>query len=448
MARAIAAWILAAWSASSPAAGPIEFEKRVLEFKPSRADLTVGIAIINVLAPESDLSINGAEPVRQRDVELKQVGLDKFEMPKLKFTPVGDNPDALCLGVKVWFNELPNESDSPFYAITDDRYALVSYCTKEHREARARHSKNRVATLEEFRERLKKPFALNMRTRQVPWRPKLVVNEDGTLYFHSFFIGRYPGRSVHKRGIWRMATDKTLEKIPVPRLARVPPWPNRVREMPDERFAWLARWTLATFLNPDSVAIDANGHVYVGVLDRGRDELLHRLAKFDPEGNRITLAGSQIGFADGKGEAAQFASISAITVGPDGTVYVADGNPKFGSRIRKVAADGTVTTLAGGAQFGLKDGVAEEARFWFPNDLALAKNGDLYIADPVNNAVRVLTESGKVKTVVKTERPSGAAIGLSGGEIYVLEARTASTRVRKLVDGQLETLVVIDDTSK
>ena len=117
----------------------------------------------------------------------------------------------------------------------------------------------------------------------------------------------------------------------LPDLRRVPPWPERIRGLPLE---W--HRALVTLAHTDPVAMDADGHLYLAVHDREDGALRYRLAKFDREGRRTTLAGSTTGFADGQGEAAQFASISAIAVGPSGAVYLADGNPQVGSRIRRV----------------------------------------------------------------------------------------------------------------
>lgn len=77
-------------------------------------------------------------------------------------------------------------------------------------------------------------------------------------------------------------------------------------------------------------------------------------------------------------------------------------------------------TLAGSDTPGFVDGPAAMARFNGPLGLALAPNGDLYIADTENNAIRVLTTAGVVRTVGRlTDRPSAVAIA-ANGDVYVL----------------------------
>jgi murein DD-endopeptidase MepM/ murein hydrolase activator NlpD len=71
----------------------------------------------------------------------------------------------------------------------------------------------------------------------------------------------------------------------------------------------------------------------------------------------------------------------------------------YNDRIRRIAVNGEVTTIAGGGRAGLADGEAAQALFNTPCGLALAANGDLYIADTGNSAVRKLGKDGKVSTI-------------------------------------------------
>jgi DNA-binding beta-propeller fold protein YncE len=77
-------------------------------------------------------------------------------------------------------------------------------------------------------------------------------------------------------------------------------------------------------------------------------------------------------------------------------VYVAD---TYNDRIRRIATNGDVTTIAGGKRAGLADGAAAQALFDTPTGLAISAAGDLYIADTGNNAVRKLDKNGNVSTV-------------------------------------------------
>lgn len=111
-----------------------------------------------------------------------------------------------------------------------------------------------------------------------------------------------------------------------------------------------------------------------------------------------TFAGTpgQIGSADGKGSQAQFSSPFGIAVDSAGIVYVADtGN----STIRRIAPDGTVTTIAGKpGKAGSLDGVVTSALFKRPEALCPDLLGGLYIADTGNYTIRYISSTGVVST--------------------------------------------------
>ena len=128
--------------------------------------------------------MNGAQPKTAR-LYLKQVGKNKFELPavKIEFSSK-ELGGPLYLTAKVWFNELTNQYDSPFYEHVRDRYALVSYCTKKDDDpskVNARLGANRVASLKEFRDRLGKPFVikLNQRPLREEWGRWPMINNSG-----------------------------------------------------------------------------------------------------------------------------------------------------------------------------------------------------------------------------------------------------------------------------
>ncbi|MDP1916731.1 MAG: hypothetical protein Q8L14_10815 [Myxococcales bacterium] len=86
----------------------------------------------------------------------------------------------------------------------------------------------------------------------------------------------------------------------------------------------------------------------------------------------------------------------------------------------RVLSPGGIQTLAGGATAGFVDGPAGIARFNGPLGLTKAPNGDLYIADTENNAIRVLTTAGVVRTVGRlTDRPAAVAVA-PNGDVFVL----------------------------
>ena len=146
----------------------------------------------------------------------------------------------------------------------------------------------------------------------------------------------------------------------------------------------------AAFNTPSGIALDKQGNVYVA--DTGN----HAIRKIAVDGTVSTLAGSGVaGYADGQGAQAQFNGPVGVAVDETGVVYVAD---TYNDRIRKIAPDGTVTTLAGGAGPGFVDGIGEAAQFDTPCGIAVGKDG-IYIADTSNDAVRRINADGSVVTI-------------------------------------------------
>src|SRR5215216_4531199 len=81
-----------------------------------------------------------------------------------------------------------------------------------------------------------------------------------------------------------------------------------------------------------------------------------RVTTLAGDGSPLVRDGKQSAFSDPFG----------IAIGSDGTIYVADAGEN--NRIRKIAPDGTVTTLAGGAE-GFADGAGDKAQFNTPSAL-------------------------------------------------------------------------------
>lgn len=151
--------------------------------------------------------------------------------------------------------------------------------------------------------------------------------------------------------------------------------------------------TAASFNTPSGIALDKHGNVYVA--DTGN----HVIRKIAPDGTVTTLAGSGIaGFADGQGAQAQFNGPVGVAVDEEGVVYVAD---TYNDRIRRIAPDGTVATLAGSGVPGIADGAGELAQFDTPCGIAIGKDG-IYIADSRNDAIRRINPDGTVITLALT----------------------------------------------
>lgn len=151
--------------------------------------------------------------------------------------------------------------------------------------------------------------------------------------------------------------------------------------------------TAATFNLPHDVAVDSAGNVFVA------DANSYRIRMVTPEGVVTTIAGSPAGtsgFANGKGKDALFNYPTGIAVDDSGILYVADSR---NHRIRKILPDGTVSTLAGSGDPSFADATGVLARFNEPFDVALDKDGDLYVADSKNHRIRKVTAAGSVTTV-------------------------------------------------
>ncbi|MFY9607595.1 MAG: NHL repeat-containing protein [Blastocatellia bacterium] len=193
----------------------------------------------------------------------------------------------------------------------------------------------------------------------------------------------------------------------------------------------------ASFSDPFGIAVDKNGNVIVA--DAGDSNRLRRISQ---DGNVKTIAGSEEGFRDGDALRAQFNTPSGIAIDRKGNIIIAD---TVNNRIRKLSADGrTVSTIAGSGKVGFKDGPGGEAWFDGPMGVAVDKRGNIFVADAYNDCIRKISDYGEVTTVAGGGSPGyadGAAASAlfdtpSGvfadkeGNIYV--ADTGNDAIRKI----------------
>ncbi len=149
----------------------------------------------------------------------------------------------------------------------------------------------------------------------------------------------------------------------------------------------------ARFTAPDAVAVDASGNVYVA--DSGNATI----RKVTPAGVVTTFAGTaeKFGSTDGTGTAAEFNNPQGVAVDGAGNLYVADTNNQT---IRRITPAGVVTTFAGTAgKTGYVDGTGSAALFNGPTGLVADVSGNLYVADTNNAAIRKVTPAGVVTSL-------------------------------------------------
>jgi len=200
--------------------------------------------------------------------------------------------------------------------------------------------------------------------------------------------------------------------------------------------------TSAELNGPKGLALDPAGNLYIA------DWLNGRIRKVSTNGIISTVAGGGAPSANsGNGGPATSAYLSfpwGIAVDSAGNLYIVE----FGviSDVRKVASDGTITTVAGGGYFTLGDGgPATSAWLYGSEDVAVDGAGNLYIADTLNNRIRKVS-NGIITTLAgggsggdngpatqaALSGPTGVAVDTSGN-IYI--ADTKDQRVRLVTPG-------------
>ncbi len=173
--------------------------------------------------------------------------------------------------------------------------------------------------------------------------------------------------------------------------------------------------------NPQGVAVDGVGNILIP------DTYNRVVRRLDRNGTLTVIAGSVAGLSGDGGPAteAQLNLPMAVTIGPDGGVYVSDA---ANSRVRRIMSDGRIQTVAGfgggegigGAGFVGDGGPAEKAKLFTPADLKFDTAGALYISDSGNNRIRVV-RAGIITTIAGSGR---AGFSGDGKEAVAAELNT------------------------
>jgi sugar lactone lactonase YvrE len=201
----------------------------------------------------------------------------------------------------------------------------------------------------------------------------------------------------------------------------------------------------ASFFNPAGVAVDKSGIVYVA------DTHNNLIRKISADGTVSTVRGKWAREAINKFDTAgRYDNPMGIAVDAAGNIYVADWEH---DQVRKVSADGKITTLAGTGERGSEDGAGAKASFYLPEGIAADKEGNVYVTDTYNNLIRKIDTAGVVTTIagkIKKGRADGKGTAASffhpdgiavdkNHTIYI--ADTGNHLIRKISPGGVVTTV-------
>ncbi|WDF78060.1 IPT/TIG domain-containing protein [Mucilaginibacter sp. KACC 22773] len=160
--------------------------------------------------------------------------------------------------------------------------------------------------------------------------------------------------------------------------------------------------TPPSFYSPTGVAIDPSGNLYVSDADN------FKIRKISSAGIVSDLAGSTNGYADGTGAAAKFSGLNAIAIDGIGNLYIADG---ANNAIRRVTPTGVVTTLVGNSIKGSINGIGNAIAVDYPQDISIDALGNIYMADLHAYKIRKITTTGYSVT---PNLPAGLSIDGTG----------------------------------
>jgi len=199
---------------------------------------------------------------------------------------------------------------------------------------------------------------------------------------------------------------------------------------------------LAQITYPYSVATSPDGSILIA------DGGIQVVRRVGPDGIITTVAGNGnalSGSPNGPATDIGFDQIVAVVAAPDGTMYVSE---RVGHRVRKISPDGMASAYAGTGTAGFSGdgGPATRARINEPSGLALASDGTLYVAERSGHRVRAIAPDGTITTVAGTgeagyggdggnataaqlDGPAGLAIGPDGA-LYIADSN--NNRVRRV----------------
>jgi len=166
--------------------------------------------------------------------------------------------------------------------------------------------------------------------------------------------------------------------------------------------------TTAQINSPCGVDVDTMGNIYIA------DFSNNRIRKVS-SGMIYTIAGTGTtgSFGDGgMATNAQLDNCFGVRINRSGNIFIADNS---NNKIRVVSTTGIITTFAGNGTVGYSgDGyAATDAEFNDPAGIAFDTLGNVYIADQLNNVIRMVSTSGIITTILGTGTPGYNGDGLS-----------------------------------
>jgi sugar lactone lactonase YvrE len=168
--------------------------------------------------------------------------------------------------------------------------------------------------------------------------------------------------------------------------------------------SWQARYSYANGIGSGiamdgirAMTFDAAGNMYFG------DGRTVRIISTGVSSSTIAGSLSASGYVNGQAQSARFSDIQGIARDSQGNLFVSDtGN----HAIRKVSTAGVVTTFAGAdsavashQRSGYSDGIGIAARFRSPSQIAIDAADNLYVADAGNHRIRRISPAGVVTTL-------------------------------------------------
>ena len=168
----------------------------------------------------------------------------------------------------------------------------------------------------------------------------------------------------------------------------------------------------ASFANPMAIAADKKGNLYIA------DSHNNMIRKIDAAGNVTTLAGSGVaGSQDGPGTGASFFYPMGIAVDDSGNIIVCDTH---NNRVRKITADGIVSTVAGRRDTATHSSAGSDIKFDNPVGVAVDHRGNLYIADMMNDVIKKISYDQKITNFAGIVSDAGSENGKASSSSFYL----------------------------